>query len=164
MGRKSNSVRIERISLPLPGLEALRVEAAEQDFRFLDRLISDWDEGRNTFSADGETLLGAFYHKQLIAVGGLNKDPYVSDSATARIRHLYVLSPWRRRGMGRSLVKRLLDIAETTFSRVRLRTDTLEAASFYENCGFVRIEDETASHCWKAHENPQPSINLYSCK
>jgi GNAT superfamily N-acetyltransferase len=154
MRRESDSMRIERISLPISGFEALRVEAAEQDFGFLDRLTSDWDKGRNTFSADGETLLGAFYHNQLIAVGGLNKDPYVSDSATARIRHLYVLSLWRRRSVGRSLVKRLLDIAETKFSRVRIRTDTLEAASFYENCGFVRIEDETASHCWKAHENP----------
>jgi GNAT superfamily N-acetyltransferase len=150
-------VQVQRISLPLPGLEALRAEAADQHFRFVDRLISDWDAGLNTFSDNGEILLGAFNGAQLIALGGLNKDPYVMDAATGRIRHLFVLAGWRRGGVGRSLVNNLLKVAEVTFSEVRLRTDTVDAAVFYESCGFARVEDETASHRRKVSKRPQPS-------
>lgn len=149
-------MQINRISLPLAGLEALRAEAALQHFRFVDRLISDWDSGLNTFDHPGETLLAAYEGDRLIAIGGLNNDPYTKGDATGRIRHVYVLAELRRRGVGRSLVNCLLKAAEGAFSEVRLRTDTPKAANFYDRCGFDRIEDETASHRCKISTSVQP--------
>jgi GNAT superfamily N-acetyltransferase len=142
-------MRVEQISLPLPGLEALRAESSQQNFTFLDRLVSDWQAGSNRFDQTGEILLGVFEKAQLIAVGGLNRDPYSEDAATGRVRHIYVVSIWRRRGVGRVLVNRLLEEAQSTFPVIRLRTDTLEAARFYESCGFAKTEDATTSHVWK---------------
>jgi GNAT superfamily N-acetyltransferase len=146
-------MQIARIYLPVPGLEVIRAEAAQQSFRFIARLISDWESGLNTFSQDGETLLGGYEGEQLIAVGGLNKDPYIEGTVVDRIRHVYVLAKWRRRGVGRALIDRLLVEAENVFSEVRLRTETAEAADFYIRCGFDRIEDETASHRWKMRDS-----------
>jgi GNAT superfamily N-acetyltransferase len=148
-------VQISRIFLPLPGLDTIKAEAVSQGFRFVDRLISDWESGPNTFNQEGEVLLGAHDGCQLVAVGGLNQDPYVKGAAVGRIRHLYVLTGWRRQGVGRSVVDSLLREARGTFSEVRLRTDMAVAANFYDRCGFDRVEDETASHRWTSARSAQ---------
>jgi N-acetylglutamate synthase-like GNAT family acetyltransferase len=124
-----------------------------QGFRFVDRLISEWESGLNTFSQNGEVLLGGFDDGELIAIGGLNKDPYLQEATVGRIRHLYVLTKWRRLGVGEALVTSLLGVARNSFSTLRLRTDTEEATCFYGKCGFKRVQDSTASHHWVA---PQP--------
>ena len=112
----------------------------------MERLISDWDAGHNRFDQDGEVLLGAFDRNSLIAIGGLNRDPYSSQLDIGRIRHVYVLAGWRARGVGKALVAALINASRDAFSEVRLRTDTDEAARFYDKCGFERIGNETASH------------------
>jgi GNAT superfamily N-acetyltransferase len=81
----------------------------------------------------------------LIGVGGLNIDPYLHRADVGRIRHVYVLGDWRRRGIGRTLVSRLIDEARRSFREVRLRTDTDEGASFYAQRGFRPTNDATAS-------------------
>jgi GNAT superfamily N-acetyltransferase len=153
---EANPMQISRISLPLPGLEELRAEAELQHFRFVERLISDWNSGLNTFNQPGEIFIGAHEGGHLIALGGLNKDPYAPGDDTGRIRHLYVLAKWRGRGVGRALVDCLLKAAAGRFSEIRLRTNTPEASNFYSRCGFDRIDDETASHRRKIPTIPPP--------
>jgi GNAT superfamily N-acetyltransferase len=141
-----DQIRIDYLrSLP-PGLETLRSEAIRQGFGFKDRLAADWASGANTFSRPGECFLGVFADGRLIAVGGLNVDPYGRRAGIGRLRHLYVCSDWRRKGLGRMLVDRLLDEAREAFDEVRLRTTTDRAASFYVRCGFSPVKDATASH------------------
>lgn len=112
----------------------------------MDRLLDDWGSGANRFDAVGEELLGAYFGEQLVAVGGLNREPYEPAPRTARLRHLYVLPAYRRRGVGKTLVKHLLDRADAAFDEVRLRTDMPDAAVFYENVGFRRVLLGTATH------------------
>ena len=132
-------------SLP-SGLETLRLEAAPQGFGFLDRLVSDWTSGANTFGRPGEALLGAFSDTRLVGIGGLNADPYSSRTGLGRVRHVYVLGAWRHKGVGRALIDCLVRKARESFTEVRLRTATEAAAAFYVRCGFSPIDDPTASH------------------
>ena len=126
--------------------DRLRVEAAEDGFGFLDRLARDWLSGHNRFGQPGEQLLGAFAQGRLVAIGGLNRDPYAETARTGRLRHLYVLKDWRSRDVGRTLVEALLRRAAGVFSEIRLRTDTAEASAFYLRCGFTATDSPSASH------------------
>jgi GNAT superfamily N-acetyltransferase len=131
----------------LPGdFERLRVEGAQEGFGFLERLSREWRSGHNRFSHAGEQLLGGFAENRLVAIGGINRDPYVEGTSTGRLRHLYVLKDWRFGGVGRGLVDQLLGHAKGVFSQVRLRTGTDEASAFYLRCGFTAVRHETASH------------------
>ncbi len=136
--------------LDLPaGVEALRAEAAADGFRFLDRLVADWRSGANAFDRPGEVLLGAFRADDLIALGGLNRDPYASEDGIGRLRHVYVGRSVRRAGVGSTLVRRLLDHARGTFRLVRLRADAEAAASFYVSLGFTPVQDVAGTHVWR---------------
>jgi GNAT superfamily N-acetyltransferase len=139
-------IQVRPISELPADFEALRAEAAEDGFGFLDRLARDWLSGENRFNQTGERLVGAFAGDRLIAVGGVNRDPYAESASIGRLRHLYVLKDWRTAGVGRALVQGLLQHAESAFNEVRLRTDTDAAAAFYRQCGFMAVDSLSASH------------------
>ena len=139
-------LRIEPATALHPAIETLRVEAADEGFGFIERLILDWEAGTNRFNRLGERFLGAWLGPWLVAIGGLNHDPYVEGGNTARIRHLYVKKSERRCGVGSALLQRLLHEASDFFHIVRLRTDTPEAAAFYVRNGFLPITDHSATH------------------
>ena len=129
-----------------PGLAALAREASSDGFAFVARLIDEWKSGANRFDGMDEQLLGAVVGCELVGVCGINHDPYFKQEAIGRLRHLYVRKTARGTGVGSALVARLLDEGHYAFRLVRLRTDTADAAAFYEKRGFVRVSDETASH------------------
>ncbi|HEU4456292.1 MAG TPA: GNAT family N-acetyltransferase [Longimicrobium sp.] len=137
---------------PLPAsslgdVERLVEASLREGFRFLARLRDEQASGANRFDGEGEVLLGAFRGEELIAVGGLNRDPYAGDPRTGRVRHLYVLPSARRTGAGRALVRELIRRAEPWFDQIVLRTDTAEAARFYEALGFrPEREIDSATH------------------
>lgn len=138
--------QIDPIDGDHPGVAALAREASSDGFLFLVRLIAEWESGTNRFDRPGERLLGAFAGGQLIGIRGLNRDPYLEEEAVGRLRHLYVSKAARSGGAGSALVKRLVEEADPVFRLVRLRTDTLQAASFYAKRGFVAVQDCNASH------------------
>ncbi len=131
-----------------PGIQELRVEASADGFRFVDKLIAEWDTGQNRFAEPGEVLLGAFQASRLVAIGGLNRDPYADRRGIGRLRHLYVERAARRTGIGSALVWQLLGRAKGVFHSVRLRTATQEAADFYVRLGFRPVQEEAATHIW----------------
>jgi GNAT superfamily N-acetyltransferase len=117
-------------------LADLVAESEQVGFRFLHRLLDEWAAGSNRFDRPGEVLFGATLDSRVIAVCGLNVDPYTSEARVGRVRHLYVLARYRRSGIGRRLVAEVIAAARPSFARLRLRTDTAEAARFYERPGF----------------------------
>ena len=135
------------LDLPLD-VEELRTEAAEAGFRFVNKLVTEWHSGTNRFDEPGEVLLGAFQASHLVAVGGLNRDPYANPVEIGRLRHIYVRRSSRRLGVGTLLVRQLLDHARGVFHSVRLRTVTQEAAEFYVGLGFRPVQQKTATHIW----------------
>ena len=90
-------------------------------------------------------FLGIFEDGELVGCGGVNKDPYVIQHV-GRLRHVYVLSSARRKGLATELVRELLRRCGHSFSVFRLRTSDKNADAFYETFGFERSNDEDASH------------------
>jgi len=74
----------------------------------------------------------------IVGVCGLNRDPYVDDPSIGRVRHLYVSPSHRRQGIGRALVRTVMDAASDRFRMLRLRT-TPVAGSFYGALGFQSV-------------------------
>jgi ribosomal protein S18 acetylase RimI-like enzyme len=129
-------------SLPLE-FETLLAESIQDGHHFLGKMKDEWASGKNRFDREGEILFAVHDGKQnLAAIGGLNVDPYAQDHAVARIRHLYVGVKYRRQGLGRLLLERLLAQARGRFSLLRLRTNNPAAVEMYERVGFLRVGDQ----------------------
>ena len=131
------------LSLPA-ALAPMEREAIGEGFGMITRLREEWESGANRFDGEGEVLLGAFRADALLGIGGLNRDPYVSDARVGRLRHFYVMKAERRAGIGRTLVERILGHAAGNFDSVRLWTD--RAGLFYDCLGFDRLEGPKVTH------------------
>ena len=113
-------------------------ESKEEGFNFLIKLISEYENKINTFNKTGECLYGIFQGEKLIGIGGLNKDPYTEDNKIGRLRRFYISKDYRRIGLGKLLLNRLLSHAEMNFQIVVLHTDTKQGDAFYTTNGFVK--------------------------
>lgn len=133
------------LSLPA-ALGMLEREAAGEGFGMITRLREEWESGTNRFDRGGEVLLGAFRADRLLGIGGLNRDPYISDPRVGRLRHLYVIKDERCAGIGRRLVERILEHAVSNFDSVRLWTD--RASSFYVRLGFDPVDGPKVTHSY----------------
>lgn len=123
----------------------LESAAVAEGFRFLTRLVTEWESGANRFDRHGEAFFAAFSHGRLLAIGGLTHDPYAGPQV-GRLRRVYVAPASRGVQVGRVLVQHLVQHASGYFNVVRLSTDTPAAAAFYLRCGFQQIEDDGATH------------------
>jgi GNAT superfamily N-acetyltransferase len=127
----------------------LEKESKFLGFNFLEKMNLEWRSGKNRFNKSGEIALAAFKDGKLIGIGGVNMDPYLNDAGIGRIRHLYVLKEFRRLGVGKALIEKLVEHSRTSFHMIRLRTDTKEAALFYERVGFVPTQNDSATHVFR---------------
>jgi GNAT superfamily N-acetyltransferase len=137
---------VRAVSFPCAGFEPLRREAELEGFRFFERLVSDWESGRNRFEEPGECFVGGYVGGHLVAVGGLNRDPFIDPHRIGRLRHLFVSRRYRRQGVGSAIVDHLLRQARSHFAELHLRTESTHAASFYVRLGFRAVIHPTASH------------------
>lgn len=132
-------VQIERLTKASPDLFAAMVAESERDgYRFVRRLAEEWASGANRFDRPGEALFAAWMNGRLVGACGLNVDPYTQAPGVGRVRHLYVLTDYRRSGVGRRLVAQVLDAARGRFARLRLSTQNPGAIQLYEQLGFER--------------------------
>jgi GNAT superfamily N-acetyltransferase len=130
-------VVVERLTDLSPGILSALVADSERDgWRFVRRLADEWASGVNRFDRPGERLFAAQSGGAVLGVGGLNVDPYAADPTVGRVRRLYVLRAHRGRGVGRELVHAIIRAAAGRFRRLRLRTESPDAARFYERLGF----------------------------
>lgn len=147
---KQNSISIRQTVVLPDELSELAVQARHEGFRFLDRLITEFESGSNLFAKQGEALFEARKGGALVGIGGLNHDPYVA-SATGlgigRIRRLYVEPAFRKQGVARLIMIAIEQFARGSFATLRLRTDTEQGALFYSQLGYTAIaNDDNASH------------------
>ena len=139
-------ITIHPIELPVPGLEQLQAEALQEGFLFIERLLREWENGTNRFTAPGEKLFGCMDEAALVAIGGLNQDPFDGRRGIGRIRRVYVRPASRNKGIGQALVHTLVEHARRSFTAVHLRTDNPTAARLYERIGFTRSLALNATH------------------
>lgn len=129
-----------------PALAPLIAEAVAGGSAFMARVPRHWEDGSNRFDLSGEVYLAVWRDGQIVAAGGLNRDPYARDPGCGRVRHVYVLQSMRRSGAGRALLAAITQRARSHFTRLRLRTTTAQGAAFYEAIGFTRCDEDAASH------------------
>lgn len=134
------------VQTDLPALHELALHAESEGFRFVRRLHGDLTLDHARTDASCECLVAHVDGDRLVAVGGVTPDPYVDDPRVGRLRHLYVRPEVRGTGIGRALVAHLEARAAGCFATLRLRTDTLAAARFYERLGYLSIESDSATH------------------
>ncbi|GAB6529351.1 GNAT family N-acetyltransferase [Bacillus cereus] len=115
-------------------------ESKEEGFKFLKKLINEYENELNTFNKSGECLYGIFQGEKLIGIGGLNADPYTENNKIGRLRRFYIAKDYRRIGLGKLLLNKLLSHTEKYFKVVVLHTDTKQGDVFYTANGFVKRE------------------------
>ena len=113
-------------------------ESKEEGFNFLKKLINEYENKLNTFNKTGECLYGIFQGEKLIGIGGLNEDPYTINNKIGRIRRFYIAKKYRRKGLGRLLLARIINDAKKHFNIVVLNTDTVQGDKFYTSSGFLK--------------------------
>ena len=147
-GIGTDNIFIKRThDLSLVDTSELIQESSLAGYRHIARLVEEYRSGTNTFDKSGEMLLGAYDHRQLIGVCGLNQDPYNEHAGIGRLRRMYVLEKYRRRGIAKRLVDDILNSAQDHFQVIILYTDNKDAAKFYESIGFkVNQHYVKASH------------------
>jgi ribosomal protein S18 acetylase RimI-like enzyme len=125
------------LDLPSNQVGPLLVASEAEGFRFLRRVVSEWEAGTNRFTGKGEALLGYFVDDCLVAICGLMRDPYQGEATVGRLRNLYVLPAHRGRAIGTELARRVIELAESSFKVLRLRASNPQAAALYERLGFT---------------------------
>jgi len=141
-------VEYRSIALDAPALGPLADASRSEGYRFIDRMIEKAQSQR--FDQDGECFLGVVVNEDLVACGGVSIDPY-STERLGRLRHLYAMPEFRRQGIARGLVRRLVVHASAHFNVLRLRTSDAGADAFYDAIGFARTSDSNATHTIDLH-------------
>jgi ribosomal protein S18 acetylase RimI-like enzyme len=121
----------------LDRLDAMIAESKSFGFRAIQRFADEWSSGANRFDRPGEALFIAKQNHQVVGICGLNIDPYAQSSAVGRVRRLYVMRNYRRRGIGRTLVRQVIAEAYLSFDRLHVRTDDPIADQFYQSLNFI---------------------------
>ena len=131
-------------------LALLAPDAEADGYTFVSKMVAEWRDGTNRFDQQGEGCWGVRTNGRLVAVGGLNVDPYLTDLDVGRVRHLYVALANRRSGYGSRILTRIVAEAAQHFSVLRLRTFNPVAAAFYVAEGFTEVfGDEFCTHLRK---------------
>lgn len=161
--RFADHVFLERVeSLDEARFTPLLEQSQGEGHQHLRRLADDWSSGANRFDRENEALFVAISvdrnstpfttgagktsagtsERRWAGIVGLNIDPYLQDPTVGRLRRLYVAPEFRRHGIGRQLVLRVIEHARGRFKRLVLRT-TPAAITFYEQIGFAPAPNAT---------------------
>lgn len=136
---------ITRVDSVPPDVDELLTASRAEGYDLVERFVAGWEDGSNRFDLPGEVVLEVRLEGRLVALGGLNRDPYHGDPTVGRIRHVYVHPDARGTGAGSALVIALMDHARDAFARVRLRAGPPAVGDFYVALGFQSTPDEENS-------------------
>lgn len=115
-------------------------ESQKAGFRFIQKLVNDYKDGSNTFNKPGEALYGVYDQDgMLIAVGGININPFSDDARIGRVRRFYVAKDYRRKGIGKLLLETLISEAMNHF-QIMVLNSTPQADAFYTSFGFIKSD------------------------
>lgn len=71
--------------LPLERFAEMLAESEASGYRFLRRVVSEWENGVNRFARPGEALLVAETNGRWVGICGLSIDPYLEDPLVGRV-------------------------------------------------------------------------------
>ncbi len=129
---------VERVEdLQAIDISQLVKESELEGYRFLSRLVNDFQDGSNRFNKPGEALFSVQNETgDVVAIGGVNQSPFSDDTHVARLRRFFVLDDARRQGVGSLLLKEIIDHSRGIFNEMTVRTESSKADAFYRSNGF----------------------------
>ncbi|MHA6261166.1 GNAT family N-acetyltransferase [Sporosarcina sp. CAU 1771] len=132
-------ITVERVKdLNAIDISHLVKESESEGYRFVTRLVTDFQDGSNTFNKQGEALfLIRDKDNDVVAIGGVNESPFAVDENVGRLQRFYVLSEARRKGVGSQLLKEIIQHSKAVFDEMTVRTESSKADAFYRANGFV---------------------------
>lgn len=131
-------MKIERVDhLSMNRLQPLLDASLGEGYDFIQRLWDEYQSGENRFDQGGAVLLSGLVDNEWIAIGGVHPDPYLKLPTVGRIRHVYVLPQFRRRGIATLLMRALIERGGERFDTLTLRTLTPHGDAFYKSLGFT---------------------------
>jgi hypothetical protein len=96
-------------------IAALAASAGNEGFGMVERLLLSYRNGEESLCQAGGGHLGGACRRQLIGICGLNQDPFAAPGENARrVRRLYVVPGWRRRGAATRLLAPVTAEARST--------------------------------------------------
>lgn len=132
------AIEVKKISdLKEVDVSKLIQESEKEGYRFVSRLVSEYEDGTNTFSEQGEVLYGAWDGTDLVAIGGLNRNVTSSTENSARLHRFYISPEHRRKGVGSELFKAIFVHSKGQFKEITTKTESAKADAFYRANGFV---------------------------
>lgn len=132
------AIEVKRISdLKEVDVTKLIQESEKEGYRFVSRLASEYEDGTNRFSEQGEALYGVWEGQELVAIGGLNRNTTGPEEHSARLHRFYILPEHRRKGIGSELCKTISSNAKGQFQEITTRTESAKADAFYRANGFT---------------------------
>ncbi len=140
---------IEYRGVDCPAIAELERAADAEGHRFVARTRHEWLDGTNRFDGVGETFFVALAGNRVVAMCGVNIDPYVNSTRVGRLRHMYTHPDYRRQGVAEALVRTCMRHGSRSFEKVRLRTDNPAADALYQSLGFEQVDEADATHTWR---------------
>lgn len=128
-------------------IQDLVIASKKEGFDFIERLVEEYEQGKNRFDRHGEFLLVAYENEKLVACGGLNIQVSDEEETTdskkqhkiGRVRRFYVLPEYRRTGLAKRLLQELEKKAKANFSALCLHTDLTHAVQFYTKQNYIFV-------------------------
>src|SRR5438128_2689816 len=99
-------LRFELVTDTLPpGFAALLAESQSEGHELLTRFVKALANGSERYDGITAHYLAVWREGELIALGGIAPDYYLTDPTIGRLQHVYVARAYRRVGVGAALVR-----------------------------------------------------------
>lgn len=143
----TSRILLQPITNGLPeDISALQSDAANEGYRFIERLIDEWETGDVRFDEPDEALLIARCDGTIAGIGGVTIDPF--DQTALRMRRFYIRQSFRRHGIAKKLAAALMEDALKTGRALNVNAGTEAAPPFWERMGFKSAESQHHTHFW----------------
>ena len=143
------SITLRRAEDELPvGFQALMQRSQDEGIKNMSMLRENWVSGAERFDKNGAALFGAFIENELVGLGGTTKELEYTGSAM-RMRRLFVLPQWRRKGVAGLIALQCMDWGlQSAKTLTRNAQASAAAAPFWERMGFEPVSLPRITHIY----------------
>ena len=142
---------LEQVLISLPdGFDEVLYSSLKTDVRNMTLLFQRWNSGTERFDKEGEALYAARIDHKLVGIAGTTREPDYCEPAM-RMRRLYVLPQYRRRGVARILAQKCMETGLKVAPILTCNAKaSLAAGPFWLSLGFSEIDLPNITHIYNS--------------